>query len=394
MIIKKLFVIIDEMPRVNISKRGNEINDLLTFIPIENLGQRFLYNFTNIYDASKLNPYDKKKLILNKVLDFSLGKGYLNKLLNYNFICMYENGKLEKHTVSAAIDEGYDLCRCNVWYGHGNAIKNYGEYKGSSYLAIEHGVYLTGYTPKDQINDKYTGIITFGDAGYERLKNETKQDIIRIGPYINYANVLYPNKFMQYIKKILGKTLLIFPSHSTWSLQVDYDIDKFINYIKNVVLDNKIQSVIVCMFSRDIERGTNKYFEDNGFIVVTCGYRGDINFLNKQKTLINLADYVISNIAGTYLGYCIYLEKPITLYDQEINRKLIKEDPTTECKFDWRLIDEFYTNQQKIITQEFCEFNQHITKKQYNIANTHWGFNYIKTRKEMKDILNYYNNKT
>lgn len=393
MIIKKLFVITDKISKVSIDKYGNEINDLLTFIPCSKLNQKFLCNFTNVYDVSILNSYEKKKLIFNKILDFSLGKYYRNNLLNYNFICIYKNGKFEKYAINTAIDEGYDLCPYNMWYGHGNSIKNYCGYKGSSCLQIEHGVYLTDYTPKDQMNKKFPGIITFGDAGYKRLKKDMNQDIIKVGPYINYANILYPNEFMTHIKKILGKTLLIFPSHSTWSLQVDYDIDKFIKYIKNIVLQNRIQSVIVCMFSRDIERGINKYFENNGFIVVTCGYRGDINFLNKQKTLINLADYVISNVAGTYLGYSIFLGKPITLYNQELDKTLIKKDLEDEFLSKWKLIDEFYTMQQNVIMQEFCEFNEFITKNQYDIANLHWGFDYIKTKKEMKDILNYYGNK-
>ena len=64
------------------------------------------------------------------------------------------------------------------------------------------------------------------------------------------------------------------------------------------------------LYYQDILNGDAAIFEDAGFVVVTCGYREDCHFLERQRTLIKLADFTMSNSIGTHVGYCVYMGKP------------------------------------------------------------------------------------
>lgn len=371
---------------------NNEENHLLLLTKVEKKVKSILENieFSKIHDISDLSNSKIINYLLNDILDFTSLK-IANEEVNYNYIYIYKNGTFEKYNINTIKSNPLDLFSENRFYNHGGLIKDYCGFYGSSCIAIEHGLFWGNMVSANQYKEIYPAIMTFGDYRYDYLSKQTQQDIIKIGPYINYAKNLYPDKFMEYLKKYLGKTLLVFPAHSTWAVNINYDIDTFIDYIEKISKRYSYDSVIVCMYSRDVEIKISKKYEEKGYIIVTCGNRYDSNFMNKLKTIINLSDYVLSNRLGTYLGYSIFLNKPFSIYIQQINESGRGIDGFKRNTIKFNEFEEVYKVQLQEFEEVFKDYNEDISKSQYELVNLYWGFDYIKTKEEIKSILDYYN---
>ncbi|GEM_PF-177866 len=275
--------------------------------------------------------------------------------------------------------------RGNSYYGIGQKLREYSGYKKPINACLEHGVYFGDYiNEKETINSGLNGLITFSAYRKKMLDKRSDVPVHAIGPYIHYANLLLTNEEMAAKKIKLRKTLLFFPDHSVDRVISDFDTGSLIEEIKQFAKEHNFQTVVVCLFYKDILLGRAKEYEDEGFIVVTNGYRQDPHFLDRQKTFISLADYTASNAVGTHIGYCVHLGKGHLIFNQEINyNAYTKADMAVVTES----FDDTVQHEKNDVKGYFVDYSPTITEEQRWIADKYWGLSRVKSPEVMLEIL-------
>ena len=153
-------------------------------------------------------------------------------------------------------------------------------------------------------------LFTLSPYRLEQIRKASSVPVCIVGPYIAYSKDYLDNKSIEHSGSA-WKTILAIPSHSVRGGTVSYDYKDFINEIRRVKNAINAQTILVMLYYQDILNGDAAIFEDAGFVVVTCGYREDCHFLERQRTLIKLADFTMSNSIGTHVGTASIWESPI-----------------------------------------------------------------------------------
>lgn len=344
--------------------------------------------------------------IIKRYINKIIGEGYLRKYLNVkiNNILFYSKSLVYAKNIRRSkkrdIFSDYEyivniekqLCKeayiFNDFYGIATQIKLYSGYKKSIKACIEHGVYFGNYTDKKEYkNSGLPAVITLSNQRYKHLRKVTDKPIFTIGPYIHYCDGIYDEREINNIKSKLGKTLLVFPVHSVDKVKAEYDIDSFINDIRKFRNSKRFDNVIVCLYWKDIQLGRHKKYIEEGFKITTAGHRSSKLFLRRLKTIINLADYTLSNSVGTHIGYCIYMNKPHIIINQKTSYSGDTEKDLKK-EFDRGENYEYYSKLEKgEIIEAFKEYKTEISKEQLSIVDKYWGINEIKSKDEIREIL-------
>lgn len=283
-----------------------------------------------------------------------------------------------------------DVVIDNNLYGLASVLKSYCgfELKKNLDAYIEHGVFFGSFVRWDQYIWDVSYNITFGRQRCIHLANKKiNKDVLPIGPYIHYAKNILANNEYKKMKEKYGKILLVFPTHSDPDTNSLFDIDTFIDEVERIRL-NQFDSVFISLYWLDIIDG--KYMSDYermGYKIVTSGHKFDVNFLNRQKTLIELADSTMSNNAGTHVGYCIYLNKPHYIFNQQVTLETYGEGSNNLSDFfsdeDNRLFD-IETNE---INKNFGIYRNFISEQDRRIIDKYWGTSFVRSPNELKTIL-------
>ena len=283
-----------------------------------------------------------------------------------------------------------DIVIDNNFYGLSHCLKKYMGWNISTSLdaTIEHGVFFGNLVREDDRLYSVKSIVTFGSRRVKHLESGgINKEIIPIGPYIHYAQSILPQDEFQRVKRELGRVLLVFPSHGIIGVDANFNNDSFINEIERVKRD--FDTVLVSLYWTDVSNQllVSKY-EDLGYRIVTSGHRFDLNFLSRQRSIIELADYTISNKLGTHVGYCIYLNKPHYIFSQKVeyvaqSRQLSKHLEAS------RSIDQHTTYLEELeeVTSFFNEDLRAITDEQMKIVEEIWGLSRVKTPEELNIAL-------
>lgn len=274
----------------------------------------------------------------------------------------------------------------NSHYGVSKIIKEYAgiPIRKRIRATIEHGLYLdTFFEPDIKFSEK--GIITFSNYRKKILSYHTDKQVIPVGPYIHYADLIETEKLLR-IKEKLGKIFLFFPSHSSGTkneaIRPKFSHMELLRYLKKI--SKGFDSVLVCFFWLDINSDIVSIYSGAGFQCVTAGHTCDWNFLKRLKSLIYIADVTGSNNIGTHIGYCIYMGKPHWLFSQEVKFDIPPKFYDREAKG----MTAYYSSEAaKELKLLFEEHTWMITDKQYDICNFLWGFDQVKTKQEMNSIL-------
>lgn len=273
----------------------------------------------------------------------------------------------------------------NVHFGIANAIKEYAGIKGSLNCCIEHGVYFGNhYFPDEAVDSGFTKLVTFGRQRVEHLKKVANVDIIPIGPYIHYAEPSLSEDEIKKVKKKNGKTLLVFPTHSIDRVDKEFDYEQFIENIDIFKKEHEFQTILICLFYKDLMLGRDKIYYDHGYQVVTAGYRDDPMFLRRLKSFILLSDYTISNDMGTHVGYCIYLGKAHTVFEQTIR---IKPYLDSDLENETKTYNPTVEYEKEEVKREFRTYYDEITARQKDIVNRFWGIEFIRSKAELAELL-------
>lgn len=258
----------------------------------------------------------------------------------------------------------------NRLYGISSAL--FGNEHNRDYMlpSVEHGLI---FFDKNWTDTEYTArasCVTFGEFRKNILRRYYDTPIFTVGPYIRYAKPYYNETLFKETKKCLGKVITLFPMHSTDKSGVNYSKESFINYVEKK--RKGYDTVVVCMFWWNLDDPIVKEFQKMGYKVVSAGYREDINFLRRQRTIIELSDLVVTDSVGTHIGYCYALNRTVEIFDSNtgfVNLENIQ--------------DLFWQNNNDSIKRAFNRGNKYEIDK---IMNYYWGNNIYLTRNQLADI--------
>lgn len=269
--------------------------------------------------------------------------------------------------------------RDSNYYGYVRALKCYAGVDKVE-AALEHGIYLGNRITTAEGYRTTKKVIAMSENRVESFRvHNINKPIVAIGPYIHYAEpLLKPTQFCD-LKKSLGKVLLVMPVHAAKGFHVTFSHQVLINFIQSIQAE--YQTIIVCVHFRDILNNPQfvaPYLE-KGYRIVCAGNEYDYNFVRRLKSIIMLADYVVSNSHGTNTGFCTYMGKPQTIVHDESLVK-IHNSYTAEVQ---RIRDE----QVLEIESAFANYSLTITDEQKRIVDKYWGLSLIKTPQELYSII-------
>ena len=264
------------------------------------------------------------------------------------------------------------------------SVTAYGNYKAVASLKkssfnfftefLEHGISFSTNTDSCEkqgyINRPYIRkVYTFGNERKQiikkYLKNKgLKREVITVGPYIKGAKFFKSEKEIQKLKEKFGKTLLVFPSHSTHDIDSVYDRNELIEEIKRVSIN--FNTVLICLYWKDILTGKHTIYESAGLKIVTAGYGNDPAFLSRLKDLIEISSQTMSNNIGTHIGYSVCMDKPHYLYTQ-------KSEHLTANKQEKFEPDHSYHEIKKQFELIFGNYSEVITPEQLELVKKYWG---------------------
>ncbi len=288
--------------------------------------------------------------------------------------------KLQYNPVSHIFD--------NNLYGTEYMLKAFLDKTRSLDCYIEHGLFFGPHIQMDQGNYYTPKVLTFGDTRLSHLKRQLPQkETIAIGPYIHYAKSVE----IPFLNLNKGKTLLYFPDHSTSTLTIDQNITENIKFLNHIKSNYNIENIVVCLYYLDIDEEKVSRYEEAGFKLFSCGSKWDIHFLSRLKAIIEKSDLTVSTAVGTHVGYCIYLKKPHTIVKMGEHIKPNENHDLTD------VVTAIETNPERLaevreIEKEFVHTNTWdlhttISGTQYEICEKYWGFNHIKNKQQLTELL-------
>ena len=328
--------------------------------------------FADLCDSLYQRSY-KKDIIIKK---------YVDKLKRIDSISDYP---LFEKNIKVFLDKKFDYFTYSgkyqmmTYYGYYGEILKYAQckLKYPVITGIEHGIRFGN--DKWLYSDYNTCYICQGENRIDEIYNVNKKmPVLPIGPYVHYSSQYYSDDKIDKIKKKNGKTLLVFLGHTT-----EWEKEKDSNDIFNIVYSKyakSFQTVIVCVYWKDIDNAQIDLFKEKGAIVVSAGFRQDPNFIRRLKTIISLSDFVVSNDIGTNIGFAIYLHKDFSL----------EGEPRLNGS------DNYYNNNYKRFYEAFHLQNENGFTK-YQIAlqkklyEEFWGEKNIKEPNEMKEYFMLFN---
>lgn len=199
-------------------------------------------------------------------------------------------------------------------YGYFNQLLKYAKRDKDRLVYIpmfEHGIRF-GETPWPYVHNS----ISYACQGSGRIDEIHTVDpwkpVFVLGPYIHYVTGYYSPERIKKQKEKLGKTLLVFPSH-TWELDSTSGEGNRTFDIVYKKYAKQFGTIMVCCYWNDLEAPVVEAFRSIGAMLVSAGFRGDQNFARRLRTIIELADAVVVDDLGTNMGFCRYLNKPVYL---------------------------------------------------------------------------------
>ena len=243
--------------------------------------------------------------------------------------------------------------------------------------SIEHGLIFHNQVFNDIKDTSRMACATFGYFRKNIIQQNIKIPVFCVGPYIHYAQPIYSTEKTEKLKKKYGKTLTVFPIHSTNKSVLSIDEKSYVNLLRQRA--KSYDTVLINVFWWDINNPLIDKLASEGYKIVSAGFRDDVMFLSRLKTIIQLSDLVIGDSVGTHIGYCVDCGVPFCLENigSRISSNLNKENKDKE----------FANFHQSQISNTFLGSSK-ITKEQLEIVDLYWGTSCIKTEEELLKICN------
>ena len=273
-------------------------------------------------------------------------------------------------------------------YGYTPSLRySLGKYSGKNdffFCAAEHGVFFRNYNRDlEDYQNRYPVILVPSIERVRILRKHTNRCIIPIGPDIQYADPVLDLRSIEQIKSRLGKTLLAFPSHNTLDIDYDFAHEEFIKYVERIKKQHNYDTILVCLYCIDIERGEDYFYKKRGWRIVSAGYPDSYDFKSILKTLIVLSDHVINQGFGSNVGWSLYLGKPVTIFSQ---KGFSVRDKTGKITYYNKTYGSLFDDK---VEEMLKEYEETISEEQWRYFSYHYGYDCIRSPEEIRLILEF-----
>lgn len=274
-----------------------------------------------------------------------------------------------------------DFVATNASYGHAYHLKQYAgiDINAGLNCTITHGMNITSWSACEvEVSHLVNIILTYSEYCKKIIENVTNMNAVPIGPMIAYAQKYCTDEELKKRKKENGRTLLVFPTHGISDANIVYDVELFCKEINSI--GKAFDTIMVCLHFADVKAGLDKVYRKKGYKVVCAGVGTDVNFLNRQRMILELSDAVMGNSFTTGLAYALYLNKPVYVFGQEIKFDNKSSNNFTQLHIDNSLATEFYE-----LSSDKSFGN---LEKQKQWGNYYFGFDKVKSKEELSELLN------
>lgn len=175
-----------------------------------------------------------------------------------------------------------------------------------------------------------------------------------------------------------AKGTIAFPAHSSFDVDCNFDIDRYIGFLKG--LPEEMQPVSACIFSVDVLKGMHLPFMAAGIPVCTAGHISDIRFVERYYDILRRFKYSTSNIAGSYMFYSIEMGIPFSLCGETVS--LYNQGNT-----DWRMGAYGLPTDFKRETSVCAGIHLTITPEQQRLVDTYFNMDGAVSPEQLKSIL-------
>lgn len=272
----------------------------------------------------------------------------------------------------------FEIHKPNEWYGHAKIFKKFAGLPDdyAFKFTIEHGMHLTDSVLDLERDSDLPSVVTYSNFRKKAVDRINKKAFC-VGPFIHYADYYLTKSELAKERKRLGKTLLVFPSHSSVDFSLDYDVQAFNKKIKKIA--KNFDTVRICLYWKDILRGIWKHYKE--FECISAGHIMDPMFLPRLKSIIELSDLGVSSVAGNHVGYSIFMNKPHLIIPQK--------HTISGRKSEKKLIEDWWWKEKSYleVVGAFLKQTDKVTSEQKKIMNYYWGFSLIKSKKEFMNII-------
>lgn len=271
----------------------------------------------------------------------------------------------------------------NDFYGNATILKRYAGIKEPYPLraAIEHGIFLgENFAWNVDLCSPLPGLITLSNYRRDILKTKTNKSILAIGPYIHYASPHMDAASLAKEKERLGRSVLVFPAHSSHHCLSEYDVDAFCSQLEKHTVG--YDSVRICLYWKDVLRGHASFYLRRGYECVSAGHMYDHHFLSRLRSYLMQADLTVMNSITTGLGYSIYLNIPTILIQQTVHYVAASAEST-------RFMKDITRKESPALMDVAKVFNEDpiITESKRQVSNRYWGFECVRKPEQLREWL-------
>lgn len=241
--------------------------------------------------------------------------------------------------------------------------------------SVEHGLIFHNQIFNDIQDTARAACVTFGNFRYQIIKKYSDIPVFCVGPYIHYADPFYDEERTKEERERNGRTFLFFPAHSTNNSELSIEIENYRNYLKQK--QKQYDTILVNVFWWNVNDPLVDALISDGYRIVSAGFRDDVKFMSRLKTIIQLADQVAGDSVGTHVGYCVDCGVPFSYEPLGTeNRALLKKE-TQDL--------DFCSLQTNRIAEAFYQ-SECITEMQRELCDYYWGLNKIKTSDQLRSM--------
>lgn len=276
----------------------------------------------------------------------------------------------------------------NNYYGIGRILADYSGIKKDTNTYIEHGIFFGPIVVPCELDWNVRKIVVPSMTRLKHIRDKKIcKEVIVVGPYIHYADSLLSSNELSIIKKSLGKTLLVFPSHSIMNVSSGYDIDTFVAFLKT--LCPNYDTILISLYWLDaLNVNLVKKYESYGFKIVCAGNRFDPLFLNRLKSIILLSDDTISNDIGTHVGYAILMNKSHYIYNQNISYVATNDVEAERFRLSMNKEGQetnMYNFEVNEVKDTFSKFTPNcISDNQKKVVDKYWGTSRLMDKESLR----------
>lgn len=275
-----------------------------------------------------------------------------------------------------------ELYEPNDYYGHAALLKRYAGYPVEYQIkaSIEHGPTITDYVWEKDVTAPLPAIVFPAAYRQSILQQHTTKPLFSLGTFIAYAEPHVPTEMLRQAKSELGKTMVVFPYHSTHWLTAHLDVRAFCAAIDKAA--KGVDSVLVCLYWKDVLLGRDAEFRACGYECTTAGHMYDPMFLSRLRSILSLADVTVSNQMGTHVGYSIALGVPHWF----LSTGTLSLDNPHSVTFDPG-VNHLPPQHVREMMDVFAERTDTITPVQRNLAERYWGASEPLSPVELRGIV-------